>query len=196
MEKGLNIVIQELIGRLCGRHYRELKGHYFRLLGRRAEDGEPYDFIDAEDKEKFKPFPRYSQDLEILLYDLHEDRRSELFKNDELCAQLKENEKKVMAQEEEAKAQQELFKAQEKKFQAQEKRNQAKNKEIRRLKMELESNEVELEADHDLIEKLRGEKRELQEKNAALEMELKELKMALDEEGITMEIVEEDDMDE
>ena len=62
--------------------------------------------------------------------------------------------------------------------------------------MELESNEVELEADHDLLEKLRAEKRELQEKNAALEMELKELKMALDEEGITMEIVEEDDMDE
>ena len=62
--------------------------------------------------------------------------------------------------------------------------------------MELESNKVELEADHDLIEKLRAEKRELQEKNAAIEKELKELKMALDEEGITVEIVEEDDMDE
>ena len=105
MEKGLNIVIQDLIGRLCGRHYYEMKGHYFRFIVRHAEDGEPYDFIDAEDKEKFKPFSRCAQDLEILLYDLHEDRRSELFKNDELCAQLKENEKKVMAQEEEAKAQ-------------------------------------------------------------------------------------------
>ena len=36
MEKGLNIVIQDLIGRLSGRHYYELKGHYFPFLGRHA----------------------------------------------------------------------------------------------------------------------------------------------------------------
>lgn len=192
MEKGLNLIIQDLIARLCGRHHRELRGHYFHHFGRRSEAGEPYD-IDVEDRCKFKPVCRYLQDLENHLNDLHEDRRSELLKNDELCAQLKESEKKIQAQEEEAKAQQELFKAQEKKFQNQEKRNQAKNKEIRTLKMELESNEVELEADHDLIERLRAEKRELQEKNSALEKELKELKMALDKEGITIEIVEEDE---
>ena len=59
--------------------------------------------------------------------------------------------------------------------------------------MELESNVVELEVDHDIIERLRAEKRALQEKNAALEKELRELKQALDKEGIAIEIVEEDE---
>ena len=46
--------------------------------------------------------------------------------------------------------------------------------------MELEHNEIELEADNDLIKKLRAEKRELQEKNLALEQEVKDLKQILD----------------
>ena len=191
-EKGLDLIMQDLIARLCGRHSKELKGHYSYFFGRRSEDGEPY-YIDAKDKKMAKPVCSYLQDLEILLNDTHEDRRAELLKNDELCAQLKENEKKVQAQEEEAKAQEEKFKAQETKFKNQEKRNQAKNKEIRELKMELESNVVELEVDHDIIEQLRAEKRALQEKNSALEKELRELKQALDKEGIAIEIVEEDE---
>ena len=57
--------------------------------------------------------------------------------------------------------------------------------------LELESNEVELKADSDLIKKLRAEKRELQEKNSALEQEVKDLKQILDQEGLEIEEVEE-----
>ena len=57
--------------------------------------------------------------------------------------------------------------------------------------MELEHNEIELEAESDLIKKFRAEKRELQEKNSALEQEVKDLKQVLDQEGIVIEEVEE-----
>ena len=110
MEKVLNLIMQDLIGRLCGCHYKELRGHYSHVFGRRSKDGEPYDF-DADDKGKIKPLCRYLQDLENHLKDLQDDGRSELLKNDELCAQLEENEKKVKAQEEETKAQEEKSKA-------------------------------------------------------------------------------------
>ena len=56
--------------------------------------------------------------------------------------------------------------------------------------MELESNEVELEADSDVVKRLRAEKRELQEKNSALEQEVKDLKQVLDQEGVMIEEVE------
>ena len=36
-EKGINIAMQELIGRLCGRHTPELKMHYSYSFGRRDE---------------------------------------------------------------------------------------------------------------------------------------------------------------
>jgi valyl-tRNA synthetase len=52
------------------------------------------------------------------------------------------------------------------------KRIQARNKEVRELKQKLECNNFELEADHDLIEKLRADKRELQEKVDTLTEEL------------------------
>jgi hypothetical protein len=52
------------------------------------------------------------------------------------------------------------FEAQDKKCKSQEKRIQVKNKEIREMKEILQCNE--LEADHDLIEKLHVDKRELQ----------------------------------
>ena len=61
------------------------------------------------------------------------------------------------------------------------------------MKLELESNDIEFEADRDLIETLRGEKRKLQEKNEALEKEVKELKEILAKEGITIEEVEEEE---
>ena len=63
------------------------------------------------------------------------------------------------------------------------------------MKMELESNEVELEEDSDLIKRLCAEKRELQEKNSALEKEVKDLKQMLDQEGYAIEEVEEEDGD-
>ena len=62
--------------------------------------------------------------------------------------------------------------------------------------MELESNEVELEADCDLIKGLRADKRELQEKNLALEKEVKGLKLMLDQEGYEIEEIEEVEEDE
>ena len=192
MEKGLNIIMQDLIGRLCGRYYKELGGHYSILFGRRDEEGEPYAF-DAEDRGKAEFVCRYLQDLEHHVKELFEDRSEELFKNDELCARLQENEEKVKAQEEETKALEEKFQEQDKKYKNQETRVRRKNNEIREMKMELESNDVELKADRDLIKQLRAEKRELQEKNSALEKEVKELKLVLDQEGYEIEEVEEDD---
>ena len=63
------------------------------------------------------------------------------------------------------------------------------------MKMELESTEVELEADSDLIKRLRAEKRELQEKNTALEQEVKDVKQILDQEGYEIEELKEVDED-
>jgi valyl-tRNA synthetase len=56
------------------------------------------------------------------------------------------------------------FETQDKQRKNQEKRIQARNKEVRELKQKLECNDFELEADRNLIEKLRANKRELQEK--------------------------------
>ena len=171
LEKGLNLATQELIGRLCGQFQEELKDHYFSILGRRDEDGAPF-LVNEEDKSQPDPLHPYLQDLEIHLWELEDDRREELLKNDEIMAQVKETQKKIDAQEEVTNAQEEKFKAQEKKFQNQEKRVKDKNKEIKDLKNELQSNDVEFEADRDLIETLRREKRMLQEKNEALEKEV------------------------
>jgi hypothetical protein len=48
----------------------------------------------------------------------------------------------------------------------------ARNKEVREQKQKLECNDFELEADHNLIEKLCADKRELQEKVDTLTEEL------------------------
>jgi hypothetical protein len=66
----------------------------------------------------------------------------------------------------------EKFETQEKHQKSQEKRIQARNKDVRELKQKLECNDFELEADHDLIKKLRANKRELQEKVDTLTEEL------------------------
>ena len=103
-DKGLNLVMQDLIGRLCGRYNTELRGHYSIFFGRRNEDGEPY-LYDVGERGKAKPLCLYYfQELEILVTELYEDRRTEVLKNDELCALLKENEEKVKAKEEVTKA--------------------------------------------------------------------------------------------
>ena len=54
-----------------------------------------------------------------------------------------------------------------------------KDKKIRELKEELEIYEVQLDVDHGIMARLRGEKRTLQEKFEALELETKELKRKL-----------------
>ena len=90
--KGLNVAMQELIGRLCGCHSSELERHYTSSFGRRDENGEPYEFAES-DKENLDPVRQHLQDLEILIHDLEGDRIDELLSNDELCAQLKEMDK-------------------------------------------------------------------------------------------------------
>ena len=191
MEKGINLIVQDLIGRLCGWYHTELSGHYSILVGRRNEVGEPYAF-EAADRGEAEYVCKYLQDLEYLVTELHEDRHDKLFKNDELCSRLKEIEERVKDQEEESHALEEKFQKQEKRYKNQEKRVQRNTKETREMKMELESNEVELEADSDLIMRLRAKKRELQEKNSALEQEVKDLKQVLDQEGYEIAKVEED----
>jgi valyl-tRNA synthetase len=79
------------------------------------------------------------------------------------------------------------FETQEKQRKSQENRIQAKNKEVRELKQKLECNDFELEADHDLIEKLRADKRGLQEKVDTLTEELQDYKRLLKENGFDIE---------
>jgi len=186
-DNALDLAMQELIGRLCGRHCRELKNHPSHSFGRRDEDGVPYEL---GTKENHSPSRQYFQDLEVLLYGLQGGRYDELLKNDELRAQLKEKDQKIKELEELNKANEGKFEEQEKKFKNQEKRVQDKNKKIREQKMELESNEVEFEVDHEMIEKLRAEKRVLEEKNQALATELQELKEGLEEASFELEVVE------
>lgn len=67
LEKGLNLVTQELIGRLCGQYQEELKNHYFSILGKHDEDGIPF-LVNEEDKNKPDPLHPYLQDLENHLW--------------------------------------------------------------------------------------------------------------------------------
>jgi hypothetical protein len=81
----------------------------------------------------------------------------------------------------------EKYETQEKQRKSQEKRIQARKKDVRELKHKLECNDFELEADHDLIEKLRADKRELQEKVDTLTEELQDYKRLLKENGFDVE---------
>jgi hypothetical protein len=84
----------------------------------------------------------------------------------------------------------EKFETQEKQWKSQEKRIQARNKYVRELKQKIECNDFELEVDHDLIEKLRVDDRELQEKVDTLTEELQDYKRLLKENGFDVEEVE------
>ena len=182
-DNALDLAMQELIGRLCGRHCRELKNHPSHSFGRRDEEVDPYEL---GNKENHSPTRQYLQDLEVLLSSLQWGRYDELLRNDELRAQLKEKDQKIKEFEELNKANEQKFEEQEKKFKNQEKRVQEKNKKIREQKMELDSNEVEFEVDHEMIDKLRAEKRVLEEKNQALATELQELKGMIEEAGFEL----------
>src|SRR4051812_11116184 len=98
LERGLDITMQELIGRLCGRHSTEIKNHYFHFFGRRDEDGEPI-VLDEDTKEAIKPVRHYLQDLESLIRHLDTDRTNVMLSNDELCVQLKDKDKALEDQE-------------------------------------------------------------------------------------------------
>ena len=57
-ERGINLVMQELIARLCGRYHSKLGGHYTILFGRRNEAGEPY-YFEAGDRGKVEFVCKY-----------------------------------------------------------------------------------------------------------------------------------------
>ena len=46
-ERGLEVVMQDLLERLLGRHSREIRGTHFHAFGKRDEDGEAIDFEDT-----------------------------------------------------------------------------------------------------------------------------------------------------
>jgi chromosome segregation ATPase len=177
--------MQELIARLCGRHFSELQNHYSHPYGRRDEEGLAIVLPDS----KQDPMHIHLAELEYLVRDVDVERYNELFNNDELRAQLAEKDKQHLEQEQKIKEMEEKFETQEKQRKSQEKRIQAKNKEVRELKQKLECNDFELEADHDLIEKLRTDKRELQEKIDTLTEDLQDYKRLLKENGFGVEEV-------
>jgi chromosome segregation ATPase len=143
--------MQELIARVCGRHFSELQNHYSHSYGRRDEEGMVIGLSDSEQD----PMRTHLAELEYLVMDVDVERYNELISNDGLCAQLAEKDKQHLEQEQRIKEMEAKFETQEKQRKSQEKRIQAKNKEVRELKQKLECNDFELEADHDLIEKLR-----------------------------------------
>ena len=121
MERGINLATQELIARLCGRYHTQLDGHYTILFGRRNEAGEPY-YFESDERGKVEFVCKYLQDMEFLVTELHEDRRDELIRNDELCSRVKEVEAKIKEQQKESQAMEKKFELQEKRYKNQEKR--------------------------------------------------------------------------
>jgi chromosome segregation ATPase len=129
------------------------------------------------------PMRIHLAELEYLVSDAEVERYNEMFNNDELRAQLAEKDKQYLEQEKKIKEMEEKFETREKQRKSQEKRIQARNKDIRELKQKIECNDFKLEADHDLIEKLRADKRVLQEKVDTLTEELQDYKRLLKENG-------------
>src|SRR3954462_11548784 len=154
-EIGLEVVMQDLIRRLLGRHSRQVRGTHFHALGRRDEDGEAIDFEDTS-RETAEPIRLYLQDLEVLLRNLDTDRTNVMLSNDELRVQLREKDKLFAEQDEIVKEMEVKFESQDKKFKSQEKRVQDRNKKIREMKEELESKDFELEHQQGVIKRLRS----------------------------------------
>src|SRR3954470_15913881 len=98
-ERGLEVVMKDLLGRLIGRHSREIRGTHFHTFGRRDEDGEAIDFEDTA-RETGEPIRLYLQDLEVLLRHLDTDRTSVMLSNDKLQVQLREKDKLFAEQDE------------------------------------------------------------------------------------------------
>jgi chromosome segregation ATPase len=178
--------MQEMIAHLCGCHFSELQNDYSHLYGRRDEKGMAIVLPDNEQD----PMRIHLTELEYLVRDVDVERYNEMFNNDELCSQLAEKDKQHLEQEEKIKEMKEKIETQEKQRKSQEKRIQARNKDVRELNQKLECNDFELEADHDLIEKLRANKRELQEKVDTLTEELQDYKRLLKDNGFDVEAVE------
>ena len=57
-ERGLEVVMQDFLGRLLGRHSREIRGTHFHAFSRHDEDGEAIDFEDTS-RETAEPIHLY-----------------------------------------------------------------------------------------------------------------------------------------
>ena len=79
-ERGLEVVMQDFIGRLLGRHSRQVRGTHFHAFGTRDEDGEAFDFEDTS-RETVEPIRLYLQDLESLIRHVHTDRTNVMLNN-------------------------------------------------------------------------------------------------------------------
>jgi hypothetical protein len=180
---GTHLLMQELIARLCGHHFFELQSHYSHIFGRCDEKGMVIRLPDSVQD----PMRIHLAELEYLVRDVDVERYNELFNNDELRTQLAEKDKNHLEQEQKIKEMEVKFETQEKQRKNQEKRIQAINKEVRELKKKIECNDFELEVDHDLIEKLHADKRELQEKIDTLTKDVQDYKRLLKENGFDVE---------
>ena len=132
-EKGFDVVMQELLGRLVGKHSIELRGLYFHLSGIRNKEGEAIEY-DAATRETMEPIRLYLQDLEGLIRHLDTDRTNVMLNNDELQVQLREKDKIFAEQDDIIKEMEAKFESQERKFKSQETRVQDWNKKIREMK--------------------------------------------------------------
>jgi hypothetical protein len=86
---GAHLLMQELIARLCGRHFSELQNHYSHPYGRRDEEGLAIMLPNSEQD----PMRIHLAELEYLVRDIDVERYNEFFNNDELRAQLAEKDK-------------------------------------------------------------------------------------------------------
>jgi glycerol-3-phosphate dehydrogenase len=127
---GTQLLMQELIARLCGRHFSELQNHYSHLYGRRNEKGMANMLPDDEQD----PMHIHLAELEYLVSNAKVERYNEMFNNDELRAQLADKDKQYLEQEKKIKEMEKKFETQEKQRKSQEKRIQAMNKDVRELK--------------------------------------------------------------
>src|SRR3954468_13629185 len=184
-ERGLEVVMHDLIGRLLGRNSRQVRGTHFHAFDRRDEDGEAIDFEDTS-REKAEPIRLYLQDLEVLLRHVDTDRTNVMLSNDELQVQLREKDKLFVEQDEIVKEMEAKFEIQDRKFKSQEKRVQDRNKRIRDMTAELEAKDFELEHQQGVIERLRAQKRALKAKVEALNTNVEEYKTAMENAGLTL----------
>ena len=193
-ERGLEVVMQDLLGRLLGRHSREIIGTHFHAFDRRDEDGEAIDFEDTS-RETAEPIRLYLQDLEVLLRHLDTDRTNVMLSNDELQVQLREKDKLFAEQDDIVKEMEAKFENQDRKLKSQEKRVQDRNKRIRDMTAELEAKDFELEHQQIVIERLHSQKRALKAKVETLTTNVEEYKTAMENAGVTF-VEEEVDAEE
>src|SRR3954471_17681043 len=193
-ERGLDVVMQELLWRLVGRHSTELRGLYFHPFGRRNKEGEAIEYEDAA-REMMESIRLYLQDLEGLIRHLDTDRTNVMLSNDELQVQLREKDKVFAEQDEIVKEMEAKFETQDKRFKSQEKRVQDRNKRIRDMTTELENKDLELEHQQTVIERLRSQKRALKAKVETLTTNVEEYKTAMENAGLTF-VEEEVDAEE